>query len=81
VSLLKIQVKHRCSSGTYARFTRGATGPTSHPHIEIRVFDLVYSEFPVKPIDVVIFNRSVSDLNIVRGDIIAQLFLESESEN
>ena len=78
---MKIQVKHQCSSGTYARFTRGTTGPTSQPHIEIRVFDLVDSEFPVKPIDVVIFNRSVSDLNIVRGDIIAQLFLESESED
>ena len=35
----------------------------------------------MKPIDVVIFNRSAFDLNILRGDIVAQLFLESESEN
>ena len=81
MSLLKIQVKHLRSSGTYARFTRGTAGPTSQPHIEILVFDLVESVFSMKPIDVVIFNRSAFDLNILRGDIVAQLFLESESEN
>ena len=73
-------MKHLRGSGTYGRFTKGETGPTSGAHIEIIVFDTVDSTFSVKSIDVVIFNRSVFDLNIMRGDIVAQIILESETE-